>query len=176
MATNTTNTEKNIINVTDDGDALPVDMPVFENPAHPAMNESMVKESDIYNIDITCDMVNNAVQKRNDNIAEAKQNAENKKKQDQDKMEEDKRISVRNACIEKAKNARRARKKLAKNLTFVMVIVSALCSTIVFGILIRILLDIPEWLFAGIVGAIGMLNTLIHTYVYRYIREEIFRK
>ena len=165
--------------IVDNGaEILPAAMPIFENPNYPNELDNSVddKVSEYADIDIACDMVNNAVKKRNEDINTARKNEAIEKQRKRDKVIEDKRIATHNANIERVKAARRARKKMAKNMTFIMAIISALCSTIVIGILIWISLDISEWLFAGIIGAIGMLNTLIHTYTYRYIREEIFRK
>ena len=159
---------------------IETEMPVFENLNYDPVDDQMMSENEddasFKNIDMACDMVNNAVKKRNDDIAKAKQEDENRKKRSQDEILENQRIANRNACLERAKAARKARKKMAKNITFIMSVISATCSTVVISILIWMTLDISEWFFAGIAGAIGMMNTLIHTYIYRYIREEIFRK
>lgn len=179
MTTTNTNENKNIISeietmpiidAVDDGEVLPAEMPAFENHNCPVAEElaDVTDKEDIDDIDIACDVVNNNVKKCDEDIKEEQKDAE--------KEIENRRIASRSASIERAKAARRARKKLAKNMTFIMAIISALCSTIVIGIMINIFLDVSEWLFAGVTGAVGMLNTLIHTYVYRYIREEIFRK
>ena len=106
------------------------------------------------NIDAFCDIVND---NKNRQVADS-----NMAK----KMEED----------NKKRAARYVKKTKAKNMVFWMAIISAVCSTCVIGVVSWMLFDIKEWLFAVIMDVIGMANTLLHTFMYRYIREEIYRK
>ena len=78
--------------------------------------------------------------------------------------------------IAKKKAARKIHKKLAKNYLFTVCTISTIASTFVIGFLIWVAFKPAEWVFVGTIAVIGMINTLLHTYMYRYIREEIYRK
>lgn len=99
-----------------------------------------------------------------------------KEKTDRDEALKKQAYYEKNERIAKNKATRKLRKKWAKNFLFLVCLISAISSTCVFGFAIWVLFKPNEWLFAGIIMVIGMANTLVHTYAYRYIREEIYRK
>lgn len=117
------------------------------------------------NIDLTINMLNNnkidQKKKQDQNVKQAKKNQAEKEKAER---------------IAKNKAMRKLHKNLAKNFLFAICLLSTISSTSVIGFFIWVTAKPNEWIFSGIVTLIGMTITLIHTYLYRYIREEIYRK
>ena len=135
------------------------------------------------NIDSVCDIVNTAKRDKAKADEERQKDAEKKRQQEIDnavaakkaadekaKQEEDERK------INQAKYMRRTKKRNASGIAFGVCLSSAIFSYVVIGIFINMLLEPSELLFIGIMGIIGAIDTYIHTYLYRYIREEIYRK
>lgn len=134
-------------------------------------------------IDVVCSMMDKAKQ---DKAAED----EERKKDLAKKMQEerDNAAAAQKAADEKAKkyeeekkviNARYMRKRSKRNatiMTFCLCISSAVFGYIVAGIIIWTIFKPPVWMFVGVMGVIGMIDTFLHTYLYRFIREEIYRK
>lgn len=131
----------------------------------PEAKESDKKVKCGNNIDLPVDIVNTSrnikKQKANDHIILAE-----KEKLEKEKAER----------IAKNKAMRKLHKKWAKNFLFIICLLSTISTTSVIGFIIWITFNPNEWAFSGIVTLIGMAITLLHTYAYRYIREEIYRK
>lgn len=146
-----------------------------ENKVHPE-HKPDAKNADYSDIDIVCKMMHNvdADRKRNNETAAKKKADEDKKAADNaakanlDSIERDK--------MERYKAARKARKNCAKNIAFWMAIISAVCGTSVIGFFIWLIFEPSACVFALIESVIAMANTLLYTYLYRFIREEIYRK
>lgn len=116
-------------------------------------------------IDLPVDMINN---NRIDQKKKQNKEAEQARK-DQIEKEKYDRIAEKKAT-------RKLHKKWAKNYLFMICLISAITSTCVIGFIIWVAFNPNAWVFTGSVTIIGMIITLIHTYIYRYIREEIYRK
>lgn len=134
-------------------------------------------------IDAVCSMINKAKRDKEDRDEKRKKDLAKKQKEQYDNA-----VAAKKAADEKAKQedeyrkvneAKYMRKKSKRNaaiLTFSICISSAIFSYVVFGILIWMIFEPPVWLFVGVMGIIGMIGTYMHTYLYRFIREEIYRK
>lgn len=118
-----------------------------------------------FEIDLPVEMINN---NRIDQKKKQTKDAEQARK-DQIEKEKSDRIAEKKA-------ARKFHKKWAKNYLFIICLISTITSTCVIGFVIWAAFKPNEWAFVGLITLIGMIITLIHTYAYRYIREEIYRK
>lgn len=127
-------------------------------------NEVKSEEKDL-DIDLTINMLNNnkidQKKKQDDDLKQAKKDQAEKEKAER---------------IAKNKAIRKLHKKWAKNFLFMICLISTISTTSVIGFFIWVMYKPNEWVFSGIISLIGMIITLIHTYLYRYIREEIYRK
>ena len=131
-------------------------------------------------VDAVCSMI--------DKVKQNKANEDEEKRKELAKKQHDNAMAAKKAADEKAKQeetnrkaneAKYMRKKAKRNAaitTFCICISSAVFSYIVFGILIWMKFNLSVWLFSSIIGVIGIVDTFIHTYLYRFIREEIYRK
>lgn len=141
------------------------------------------KNKDYEPIDAVCSMMDKAKQDKAAEDEERKKDLAKKKQEEQDNA-----AAAQKAADEKAKkdeeekkviNAKLMRKKSKRNatvMTFSICISSAVFGYIVAGIIIWTMFNPPVWMFVGIMGIIGMIYTFLHTYLYRFIREEIYRK
>jgi cation transport ATPase len=135
------------------------------------------------NIDDACSMVNTAKQNRADEEAKRKQKDEENKKRAKEtamaaKKEADKKAKQEEET-RKTNETKYIRKKMKRNataMTFALCLSSAVVGYVITGILVNMIFNPSLWLFIGIMGVIGSIDTLAHTYMYRYIREEIYRK
>lgn len=166
---------KNVENVEEMNSAINV--PISEsNPADATEVVGEESESNYKDIDAVCKMITVAKKEKDDD-------EEQKRKRDADNA-----MAVEKAKNEKAKQeeetrkineGRIERKKMKRNATrmlFCLCTMSVVFGYVVAGILVHIIFDPKVWIFVGVIGIFGMVNTLIHTYLYRYIRKEIYRK
>lgn len=179
MATN--QKEKASKNVeTEEMNAFTIDVPVDEPT--PIETTDMVEKnerSEYEDIDAVCEMLNIAKKEKDDEEEQQRRDEEKKR---------DSALAAQKAENEKAKQAEEARKinesryirkkmkRKATAMLFCLCIMSAVFGYVVVGILIGIIFNPKVWIFVGVMGIFGMVNTLIHTYLYRYIREGIYRK
>lgn len=162
-----------------------IDVPV-DDPE--SVETSDVKDGenreDLYkDIDAVCEMLSIAKKERDDENEQRRIDEEKKRKR-----EEDNAMAAQKAKDDEAKQAeevrkisesRYIRKKMKRKATamlFCLCIMSAVFGYVVAGIMVYLIFDPKVWIFVGVMGIFGMINTLIHTYLYRYIREEIYRK
>lgn len=134
-------------------------------------------------IDAVCDMMGKAKQEKADEDEKRRKDLAKKKQQEHDnvmaaKKAEDEKAKQKEETrkINEAKYMRKKSKRNATIMTFCLCISSAVFSYITVGILIWLAFKPPVWLFVGIMGIIGMIDTFLNTYLYRFIREEIYRK
>lgn len=160
---------------------IPVDEP---NPDHIVESEEDIEgKSEYTDIDAVCEMLNVARKERDDEEEQQRRDKEKERKR-----QEDNAMAAQKAESEKARQAEETRKinegryirkkmkRKATRMLFCLCIMSAVFGYVVAGILVHIIFDPKVWIFVGVMGIFGMVNTLIHTYLYRYIREEIYRK
>lgn len=129
-----------------------------------------------------------------DVVGEAKKaRAERAKKERAESIEKTKKISqkmrenklrqakeLRKQQMQDRKNAyeaaKRKRKKNATKCVFLTCISSSCFSYITIGVLTKIFLNLPEWLFLIIMAGLSLAIITIHTAAYKVIRDEIYRK
>ena len=140
-------------------------------------------KTDYKDIDAVCKIFDVAKRER-DSEEEQRRRDEEKDR----RRQEDNALAAQKAENEKARQAeenrkinesRYIRKKMRRNATamlFCLCIMSAVFGYVVAGILIHIIFDPKVWIFVGVIGIFGMINTLIHTHLYRYIRGVIYHK
>lgn len=154
----------------------------IENGIVDTTEGNIIKES-CDSIDDACAMVKKAKQ---DNAKEEEKR--NKKFESDRKKAIDTAMAAKKEADKKAKQeeevrkineAKYIRKKMKRNATimaFALCVSSAVFGYVIAGVLMYMFSKPPVWLFVGIMGIIGMIDTLLHTYLYRFIREEIYRK
>jgi hypothetical protein len=146
----------------------------------PVDAESVREESDDgSDIDAVCEMLNDAKRERNDQIVQQQRNEEMQRKiREAEKRAESERelLEEETRRIRENRSIRKKMKRRATMMLFCLCIMSAVFGYVVAGILIHILFNPEVWIFVGVMGIFGMVNTLVHTYLYRFIREEIYRK
>lgn len=129
-----------------------------------------------------------------DVVGEAKKaRAERAKKERAESIEKTKKISqkmrenklrqakeLRKQQMQDRKNAYEAAKRKRKNnaakCVFIICISSSCFSYITIGVLAKLFLNPPEWLFAIVMGGLSFAIVSIHTIVYKFIRDEIYMK
>lgn len=139
--------------------------------------------NDYKDINAVCDMVNSAKKTRDEEDKKRREEEEkDRQRQENDALAAQKAESAKAEQAETARKiteGRYIRKKMKRKATamlFALCLMSAIFGYVVAGVLIYILFNPKVWIFVGVMGIFGMVNTLIHTYLYRFIREEIYRK
>lgn len=161
-----------------------IDVPVDEpNPTDIIEEMGKEDENKYKDIDAVCEMLNVARKERDDEEEQRRRDEDKERKRQADNA-----LAAQKAESEKARKAeetrkinesRYIRKKMKRKATamlFALCLMSAVFGYVVVGVLIHIIFNPKVWIFVGVMGIFGMANTLIHTYLYRYIREEIYRK
>lgn len=140
-------------------------------------------KEDYKDIDAVCEMINDAKKERDDEIERQRKSEEEDRKRransamaaQKAKNEQAKKAEM-DRKINESRYIRKKMKRKATTMLFCLCIMSAIFGYTVTGIVVHIVFDPKVWIFVGGMGIFGMINTLIHTYLYRYIREEIYRK
>ena len=110
-----------------------------------------------------------------------KENAEKQRRIAADNREKARRAALerkRQEVLKKNEEIRKAAKDKSKNIAFGMCLSSCVFSTCVIGLLVWLMFAESKSALAFIllVSAIGMANTLLHTFLYTKIKEEIYKK
>ena len=146
-----------------DNERKNIDIDISDFPTDESTKHDKIKCG--LEIDLPLNMINN---NRIDQKKKLDQDAEQARKDQIEKEKSDR--------IAKNKATRKLHKKWAKNYLFAICLISTIATTCVIGFIIWVAFNPNEWVFTGLITVIGMVITLLHTYAYRYIREEIYRK
>lgn len=172
-------------NVVDSINDAPNETSIKDIPVDEPMDAEFIDaESDDENdIDIVCEMLNDAKRERDDQIERQQRDEEMQRKRRAENAmaakraeNEKERQAEESRRISEGRHIRKKMKRRATVMLFCLCIMSAVFGYVVAGMLIHILFNPKVWIFVGVMGIFGMINTLIHTYLYRYIREEIYRR
>lgn len=150
------------------------------------INEELKDDTVVYSDSDTtdaADIVSAAKKARAERNEQEKRNSIEKAKQIEQEVKANKMKQMAELREQQKKDrkaayaaARIERKKNATKCVFLTCISSSCFSYITIGVLTKIFLNLPEWLFLIIMAGLSLAIITIHTAAYKVIRDEIYRK